>query len=91
MKWIGGATAAVLVLLASAVVGGQTLEAQDAGPDAWLATEDVLGADDAVTTPDAPAMDSVAVVQPLPSPSPAVAEETPFTIKRILQIEGTIS
>jgi hypothetical protein len=95
LKWIGGATAAVLVLLASAVVGGQALEAQAANPpaanpDNWLTAEDVLGADDAVTAPEAPAMESVAVVQPLPGPSPAVVEESPFVIKRILPIDGPI-
>jgi lipoprotein-anchoring transpeptidase ErfK/SrfK len=95
LKWIGGATAAVLVLLASAVVGGQALEAQGANPpaanpDNWLTAEDVLGADDAVTAPEAPAMESVAMVQPLPAPSPATAEESPFVIKRILPIDGPI-
>ena len=92
MKWIAGATAAVLVLLASAAAGGQALEAQGTDPEAWLATEDVLGTDDAVTVPDAPAMESVAIVQPLPAPvpSPAAAGESPFTIKRILPIEGPI-
>jgi lipoprotein-anchoring transpeptidase ErfK/SrfK len=95
LKWIGGATAAVLVLLASAVVGGQALEAQAASPpaanpDNWLTAEDVLGADDAVTAPEPPAMESVAMVQPLPTPSPAAAEESPFVIKRILPIDGPI-
>src|SRR5690606_36018201 len=83
MKWIGGATAAVLMLLGSAVPGGQALEAQEIeSPDGWLTADDVLGADDAVTAPEAPAFESAAVVQPLPAPPPA--EDSPFTIKRIL-------
>lgn len=90
LRWIGGTTAAVLGLLASAVVGGQALEAQDANPDNRLTAEDVLGADDIVTAPEAPAMESVAVVQPLPAPAPAVIEESPFVIKRILPIDGPI-
>ena len=77
MKWIGGATAAVLVLLASAAAGGQALEAQGTDPEAWLATEDVLGSDDAVTVPDAPAMESVAIVQPLSAPVPSPAAASP--------------
>lgn len=41
LKWIGGATAAVLMLLASAFVGGNALEGQGSGPDARRAAEEV--------------------------------------------------
>ncbi|MXP41817.1 L,D-transpeptidase family protein [Altererythrobacter soli] len=87
LKWIGGATAAVLVLLASAVVGSNALEAQESRPDTWLTAEDVLVADDRVVAPEEPAIENVAMVQPLPTPA---AAESPFVIKRILPIEGPI-
>lgn len=95
VKWIGGGTLAVLALLASAIAGGQAIEAQDASPpvanlDDWLTAEDVFGADDAVTASEPSAMGSVAIVQSLPAPSPAAAEESPFVIKRILPIDGPI-
>jgi len=89
VKWIGGATAGALVLLGSAVLAGQALEAQPEEPETWLAADDVLGPADAdVTAPAAPPMASVAVVQPLPAPAPA--DPSPFTIKRILPIDGPI-
>ena len=82
MKWIGGATAAVVVLLVAAVLGGRALDAQD---NPRLAMEDVFGIEDAVTLAE-PAMEAVPVVQPLPEP----AEDSPFVIRRILPIEGPI-
>lgn len=89
MKWIGGATAGVVMLLGTVVLAGQALEAQPVNPESWLAADDVLNASDAqVTAPAAPAMESVAVVQPLPEPSPE--PESPFVIKRILPINGPI-
>lgn len=80
LKWIGGATAAVLLALAAAFLTGQSLEAQD-GTEAWLTAEDVLGPDDAEV--------SVASAEPLPVPEPAPADQ-PFVIKRVLPIEGPI-
>lgn len=79
LRWIGGATAAVLGLLGVAFFAGQSLEARDAS-DAWLTAEDVLTADDT----------EVAVAAPTPSPTPVAAREEPFVIKRVLPIEGPI-
>lgn len=87
LKWIAGATAAVLVLMASAMLAGQALEAQETDPaDTWLAANDVLAADEPGQQP--PAAENVALAEPLLSP--AVVEESPFVIKRVLPIEGPI-
>jgi hypothetical protein len=89
VKWIGGASAGVVMLLGAAVLAGQALEAQGENPDSWLAADDVLGASDTqVAAAGTPAMASIAVVQPLPEPSPE--PESPFVIKRILPIDGPI-
>jgi hypothetical protein len=84
LKWIGGATAAVVLLLVAALVTGQSLEAQDA-TEAWLTAEDVLASEEVAAPAAAP------VAAPSPSPTPvAAAPEEPFVIKRILPIEGPI-
>jgi lipoprotein-anchoring transpeptidase ErfK/SrfK len=84
LKWIGGATAAVVLLLVAALVTGQSLEAQDA-TEAWLTAEDVLASEEVAAPAAAPA------AAPSPSPTPvAAAPEEPFVIKRILPIEGPI-
>jgi hypothetical protein len=84
LKWIGGATAAVVLLLVAALVTGQSLEAQDA-TEAWLTAEDVLASEEVAMPAAAP------VAAPSPSPTPvAAAPEEPFVIKRILPIEGPI-
>jgi lipoprotein-anchoring transpeptidase ErfK/SrfK len=84
LKWIGGATAAVVLLLVAALVTGQSLEAQDA-TEAWLTAEDVLASEEVAAPAAAPA------AAPSPSPTPvAAAPEAPFVIKRILPIEGPI-
>ena len=85
LKWIGGATAAVVLLLAAALVTGQSLEEQDA-TEAWLTADDVLASEEATPAPAAEAS-----AAPSPSPTPvAAAPEAPFVIKRILPIDGPI-
>jgi hypothetical protein len=84
LKWIGGATGAVVLLLVAALVTGQSLEAQDA-TEAWLTADDVLTSEEIAAPAAAPA------AAPSPSPTPvAAAPEEPFVIKRILPIEGPI-
>jgi lipoprotein-anchoring transpeptidase ErfK/SrfK len=84
-KWIGGATAAVVLLLVAALVTGQSLEAQDA-TEAWLTADDVLASEEA---PAAPAAEASAVPSPSPTPVAATKDE-PLVIKRILPIDGPI-
>src|SRR5687768_10307932 len=77
VKWIGGASCVALALLVVLLSVGRSLELQAADPEQWLAAEDVL-------TEPAPA-----VITPVAGPASAPAEE-PFTIKRILPIDGPI-
>lgn len=86
LKWIGGATAGVLLALAAAFVAGQSLEAQDA-TDSWLTAEDVLGPGD--TELALAAADPAPEASPSPTPAAAPADE-PFVIRRVLPIEGPI-
>lgn len=74
VKWIGGTTVVALVLLGSAVIAGQALEAQEMAPAAALEAP-------AEAEPAAPA---AAEAQPAP------AAEQRFAIKSILPIEGPI-
>jgi lipoprotein-anchoring transpeptidase ErfK/SrfK len=76
-KWIGGSSLAAGVLLGSAVLGGNALEAQEAAPAVRIAL---------------PAAEPVAEVIPAaaaPAPRASSAPE-PFVIKSILPIEGAI-
>ena len=78
VKWIGGATLGVLLVLGSAVVADQALEAMV--PTRSLPV--------AATHHDMP---SVAMTMPKPLARPVAAPKPqPFTIKRILPIEGPI-
>jgi lipoprotein-anchoring transpeptidase ErfK/SrfK len=77
VKWIGGASCLALALLVVLLSAGQSLELQAADPEQWLAADDAL----AEPTP--------ARVTQVAAPAPAPAEE-PFTIKRILPIDGPI-
>ena len=85
LKWIGGATAAIFVAFAVAVVAGQSLEARDP-TDAWLEADTVLDARDSQVTLAA----AVPAFKPTPEPAPAPPKDEPFIIKRILPIEGPI-
>lgn len=74
VKWIGGTTVVAVVLLASAVIAGNALEAQVA-PAAQVVEQPTPG-----PSP---------VANPAPAPAPAPSPE-PFVIKRILPIDGPI-
>jgi lipoprotein-anchoring transpeptidase ErfK/SrfK len=75
LKWIGGTSVVAVVLLASAVIAGNALEAQDAAPAPALVA--------------APAAEPMAQAAEAAAPAPAPAPE-PFVIKSILPIEGAI-
>jgi hypothetical protein len=77
MKWIGGGTLGVLLVFGSAVVADQALEAMVPPP-----------APHTVAAP-APAPSQVAAVRPAAQPA-AKPAPAPFTIKRILPIDGPI-
>lgn len=79
MKWIGGGTLGVLLVLGSAVVADQALEAMVPPPHRRAA---------AATAPAPAAQTPIA---PRPAPQSVAAEPEPaFTIKRILPIDGPI-
>ena len=77
LKWIGGTSVVAVVLLASAVIAGNSLEARDAEPAA------TVEATAAAPSPEPVA--ATAVEPPALQPAPE-----PFVIKRILPIEGPI-
>ena len=77
LKWIGGTSVVAVVLLASAVIAGNSLEARDAEPAA------AVEAPAAAPSPEPVA--AAAVEPPALRPAPE-----PFVIKRILPIEGPI-
>jgi hypothetical protein len=101
VKWIGGSTLVVLVLIGTLAFGGNALVAQGTTDEmaTWLAQEDVLGE-------EAPLAGSLAgidlsldsrtstvptfVSEPVVQDTPAYDPENPFVIKRILPIEGPI-
>lgn len=95
IKWIGGATLAVLAGFAALAFGGDALVAKDQQSDVtgWIAPQDVLAEDTAVTTieqvvtpVDPDGADPVAGAHP---PAP-VMDTSPFVIKRVLPIDGPI-
>lgn len=92
VKWIGGATLAVLAGFAALAFGGDTLVAQDqdtaeqADVAEWIAPQDVL-ADDATVTEIATDGADPFVGDHPPAP---VMDTSPFVIKRVLPIEGPI-
>jgi lipoprotein-anchoring transpeptidase ErfK/SrfK len=73
-KWIGGASAALALLIGGALLAGRTLEAKAGDPEQWL--KDDIG----VSESPAPA----ALI------SAAQRKPQPFVIKRILPIAGPI-
>jgi len=81
VKWIGGATLALVAALGGLAFAGQSLEAQALDPQAWLQQQDVLAdsTEVAIATPSA-----------APAPTPTPTPDSPFVIKRILPIEGAI-
>ena len=82
MKWIGGGTLGVLLVLASAVVADQALEAMNPPARPALAGR-------AVPAKSAPnmAVPAKPALAPVAAPQPAAE---PFVIKRVLPIEGPI-
>ncbi|HTM95328.1 MAG TPA: L,D-transpeptidase family protein [Croceibacterium sp.] len=88
-KWIGAATAAVVLFFASAGVTGAILDAREAHIPAAprIEANAVLG--DALAMPaqaSAPAVE----VATTPASDPVAPDEQPFVIKRILPIDGPI-
>jgi lipoprotein-anchoring transpeptidase ErfK/SrfK len=82
VKWIGGATLGVLLVLGSAMVADQALEAMNPPPAKPIAAASLDAASQAI----APAAASAA-----PAAAAAVVPKPePFTIKRILPIDGPI-
>ncbi len=77
-KWIGGSTVVAVVLLGSAVIAGQAIEAQETArhSERSAPVQAVIEAPVAATP----------VVEATPAPEP----EQPFVIKSILPIEGAI-
>lgn len=93
VKWIGGATAAVVVGLLVLVSGGDALIAQEqeAEVSSWIAPQDVLAADASVTeTVVTPADSDGADPVPGVHPAPPVMDDSPFVIRRVLPIDGPI-
>jgi lipoprotein-anchoring transpeptidase ErfK/SrfK len=82
MKWIGGGTLGVLLVLASAVVADQALEAMNPPARPALAGQAVPAK--SVPNMAVPAKPALA---PVAAPRPAAE---PFVIKRVLPIEGPI-
>jgi lipoprotein-anchoring transpeptidase ErfK/SrfK len=87
-KWIGAATAAVVLFFASAMVTGAVL---DARPDG-AATEPRIEADSVLSEAlEMPAQVAAAAGSRAATPAAAPApKQTPFLIKRVLPIDGPI-
>jgi len=83
VKWIGGVTLVIAVALASVLIAGRGLEAQDISGQR-LTSEDVLAQDTHVSAPEA--AQSAAAQPAVPQFDP----DDPFVIKRVLPIEGAI-
>ena len=96
VKWIGGATLAVLAGLLALTIGGQALEAQSAQDqnapeqaESRIAPQDVLAQDATVTSVQPVDPDGADPVMGEHGPAP-VMDTSPFVIKRVLPIEGPI-
>ncbi|MFC3098472.1 L,D-transpeptidase family protein [Alteraurantiacibacter palmitatis] len=101
VKWIGGTTLVVLVMIGTLVFGGNALIAGDTEREtaSWLAAEDVLG-EEAPLAGAAEGIDFTAdarhaqipafVSEPVVQQAPAYDADNPFVIKRVLPIDGPI-
>ncbi|MXO73233.1 L,D-transpeptidase family protein [Alteraurantiacibacter buctensis] len=93
VKWIGGATLAVLAGFTVMAFAGDALVARDPAPEpaGWIAPDDVLAEDATVTSVEPAAVDPDAA-DPFVGERPPVPEmdTSPFVIKRVLPIEGPI-
>lgn len=95
VKWIGGATLAIVSLIAALAFAGEALVAQDreTRPIARLASEDVLGEDAPLAGAAGAGMglsSSSAVSRPTVQQTPSYDPDDPFVIKRVLPIDGPI-
>lgn len=95
VKWIGGATLAIMSLIAALAFAGEALVAQDreTRPIARLASEDVLGEDAPMAGAAGAGMglnSSSAVSRPTVQQTPSYDPDDPFVIKRVLPIDGPI-
>lgn len=77
-KWIGGSTVVAVVLLGSAVIAGQAIEAQETAPHSER------------SAPVQAVIEAPVVATPVVEATPAPEPEQPFVIKSILPIEGAI-
>ncbi len=78
MKWIGGTSLVAVVLLGSAVIAGNALEARNSEPAIMIEAP-------------AEAIPQAALAEPADAPAPAPAPTPePFVIKRVLPIDGPI-
>lgn len=82
LKWIGGATAAIVLALGTATVAGDLLNSTDAADEA-VALEEAIPVDAELI----PAEQPTEVAAATPAPQPAAASDA-LVIKRILPIEG---
>lgn len=81
VKWIGGGTLGVLLVLGSAVAADQALEAMVPGPARHGAAQPALARHDLAVSALKPVPQLAAASKPAPEP---------FVIKRILPIDGPI-
>ena len=77
-KWIGGSTVVAVVLLGSAVIAGQAIEAQETARHSEH------------SAPVQAVIEAPVVATPVVEATPAPEPEQPFVIKSILPIEGAI-
>ncbi|MCB5426142.1 L,D-transpeptidase family protein [Altererythrobacter sp. CC-YST694] len=93
LKWIGGATAAIVLVFAGITLGSRAFADEEPAPQ--LTAEDVLGmgkpANDAPTAAiTAEGLDPVTPPPGEEAPRPSIAENEPFVIKRVLDIREPI-
>ncbi|OJW67872.1 MAG: hypothetical protein BGO57_08460 [Sphingomonadales bacterium 63-6] len=92
-KWIGGATAAIVLLFAGVALGSRAFADEEPAPR--LKAEDVLAMGKPAKDAPTPAITAEGLdpVTPPPgeeAPSPSIAENEPFVIKRVLDIREPI-
>ncbi|KPL69553.1 hypothetical protein SZ64_16505 [Erythrobacter sp. SG61-1L] len=90
-KWIGGATAAVVLALGGVALGSHAFADQTAAPK--LTAEEVLDMGSAANTAAVPTAEGLDPVTPPPgeeAPTPSIAADEPFVIKRVLDIREPI-
>ncbi len=91
LKWIGGATAAVVLAFAGVAVGTHAFADEEPAPK--LTAEDVLDIGGKSAAPTSAADEGLDPATPPPgeeAPKPSIAENEPFVIKRVLDIREPI-